>query len=128
VNELLGIIFLFCGAFFIFIGSLGVLRFPDTLMRAHALSKALTLGITLMLIGTWVTLYEEIEGMKIFLAILFLFLTIPVAGHLLGFMAYRKEILQSTEQEEEIGKITAKESPSLKTRKIFLRKEGKEIE
>ena len=50
MSELFSACFLLGGAVFIFIGSLGVARLPDVLCRAHALSKALTLGIALMLI------------------------------------------------------------------------------
>ncbi|MCB1149176.1 MAG: monovalent cation/H(+) antiporter subunit G [Chlamydiia bacterium] len=78
---------LLLGALLIFIGALGVVKFPDALMRAHALSKALTLGIALMLLGLIPFLQSYAEGIKIFLAILFLFATIPIAGHIFALYA-----------------------------------------
>jgi multicomponent Na+:H+ antiporter subunit G len=43
--EALSAALLACGAFFFLAGTLGVLRFPDTLSRLHALTKADNLGL-----------------------------------------------------------------------------------
>jgi multicomponent Na+:H+ antiporter subunit G len=39
------------GAFFFLAGTVGLLRFPDTLSRLHALTKADTLGLGLIALG-----------------------------------------------------------------------------
>ena len=39
------------GAFFFLAGTVGLLRFPDTLTRLHALSKADSLGLGLVVLG-----------------------------------------------------------------------------
>lgn len=39
------------GAFFFLAGTVGLLRFPDTLTRLHALTKADNLGLGLMALG-----------------------------------------------------------------------------
>ena len=39
------------GAFFYLAGTVGLLRFPDTLTRLHALTKADNLGLGLVVIG-----------------------------------------------------------------------------
>lgn len=39
------------GVFFFLAGSLGLLRFPDALSRLHALTKADTLGLGLIVLG-----------------------------------------------------------------------------
>lgn len=39
------------GAFFFLAGTLGLLRFPDTLTRLHALTKADNLGLGLVVLG-----------------------------------------------------------------------------
>jgi multicomponent Na+:H+ antiporter subunit G len=39
------------GAFFFFAGTVGLLRFPDSLTRLHALAKADNLGLGLIVIG-----------------------------------------------------------------------------
>lgn len=39
------------GAFFFLAGTVGLLRFPDTLTRLHALTKADNLGLGLIMVG-----------------------------------------------------------------------------
>jgi multicomponent Na+:H+ antiporter subunit G len=39
------------GAFFFLAGTIGLLRFPDTLTRLHALTKADNLGLGLVVLG-----------------------------------------------------------------------------
>ncbi len=53
MNELLSVfswLLLAGGLLFFFAGSVGLLRFPDTLSRLHALTKADTLGLGLGLV------------------------------------------------------------------------------
>ncbi|RUT28372.1 monovalent cation/H(+) antiporter subunit G [Arsenicitalea aurantiaca] len=86
--DLLAIAFKAAGAAFLFIAALGVMRLPDPFQRMHAATKAGTLGAGLVLIGTVITL-EGTDTLVIgVLAILFLLLTVPIAGHLLGRAAY----------------------------------------
>ena len=75
-------IFLVLGSIFIFIGALGILKLPGALMRAHALSKAMLLGISLILLALVPSLQTNAEIIKVLLAIVFLILTIPIAGHI----------------------------------------------
>lgn len=82
---------LLTGSLLIFLAALGVVRFPDALCRAHALAKATTCGICLMLIGLWIALNNEISGLKIFLVIVFSLTTIPLASHLSALLMYRYE-------------------------------------
>lgn len=77
------------GAALILTAAIGIVRLPDVLCRAHAVAKAMTLGIFLMLLGLWVYLGERETALKIILAIFFQLVTIPVASHLLGLMALR---------------------------------------
>jgi multicomponent Na+:H+ antiporter subunit G len=49
--DLFTIVSIACGAFFFLAGKLGLLRFPDTLSRLHALSKADNLGLGLIVLG-----------------------------------------------------------------------------
>ncbi len=89
MREVFTALFLFSGIIFILIGCIGVLRLPDPLCRAHALSKALTFGISLMLIGFWIYLGAVLAGLKIALAIIFLFITIPLSGHLFALYSIK---------------------------------------
>lgn len=75
---------LLSGSVVTFIAALGVLRLPDFYMRMHAATKAGVVGPSLILMGAG--FYEpSLSGwIKIALAILFLFMTTPIAAHLLG--------------------------------------------
>ena len=66
---------LLIGAAFILIAAIGVVRFPDFLARMHAVSKATTFGLGCMLLAILA---------KVGFAIVFIFLTIPVAAHLIA--------------------------------------------
>jgi multicomponent Na+:H+ antiporter subunit G len=50
IDVLSGILVL-CGAFFFLAGTVGLLRFPDALTRLHALTKADTLGLGLVVMA-----------------------------------------------------------------------------
>lgn len=91
MTELISSIFVVVGVAFIFIGGLGILKLPDPLCRSHAISKALTFGITLMLIGLLFHLQGVIVSIKIFLAIFFLFLSMPLSGHIFALYASRQD-------------------------------------
>lgn len=76
------------GSIFLLAAALGLVRFKDPLQRMHAATKAGTIGAGLVVAGTLCTM-SDVEGIAIgVLAIVFLFLTAPVAGHLLGRAAY----------------------------------------
>lgn len=47
----LAVLFCSAGAVFFFAGTVGLLRFPDTYSRLHALTKADNLGLGLIIIG-----------------------------------------------------------------------------
>jgi multicomponent Na+:H+ antiporter subunit G len=100
VREVATTLLLLSGVLLIVIAAFGVARLPDLYCRAHALAKAVTLGIMLLLLGLWVDLAEEAVGLKIGLAIFFQFVTIPVAGHLLMLVARQKNIPRWKERPE----------------------------
>ncbi|MGA9268910.1 MAG: monovalent cation/H(+) antiporter subunit G, partial [Rhodomicrobium sp.] len=51
VADIFTVITVSAGAFFFMAGSVGLLRFPDTLTRLHALTKADNLGLGLVVLG-----------------------------------------------------------------------------
>ncbi len=51
VLDLMTIAAVSAGAFFFLAGTVGLLRFPDTLTRLHALTKADNLGLGLVVLG-----------------------------------------------------------------------------
>jgi multicomponent Na+:H+ antiporter subunit G len=45
-----------------------------------------------MLVGLWVHIDEQQTGMKIVLAMFFQMVTIPIASHLIGLLAFQADI------------------------------------
>lgn len=77
------------GVFFSLVAALGVARLPDTYLRMHASTKAVTLGMWLVSLGVAVQLGTPTAA-AFALLISFLFaLTAPVSGHVLARAAYR---------------------------------------
>jgi multicomponent Na+:H+ antiporter subunit G len=92
MKDLLTIVLLLNGAFFILTAAIGILRLPDVLCRLHAVAKALTLGIFLLLLALWVHLGERQTALKILVAVFFQIVTIPVSSHLIGLLAFQKDL------------------------------------
>lgn len=85
---------LLLGSLSMLLAAIGLLRFPDFFTRAHAGTKAASLGAGLILIAAVLPLSGEPIAVRVWLTIFFIFLTIPVAGHLLGRAAYLKGLPQ----------------------------------
>lgn len=92
MSEFVVATLILAGSLLMLIASIGVLRLPDVLCRSHAVAKALTLGVFLMLFGLWIHLEGEETALKILLAIFFQVVTIPVASHLVGLLALKKNL------------------------------------
>ncbi len=92
MNEIVQGSLIVAGVLLLLVAGIGLLRLPDPLCRSHAVAKAVSLGISLILLGAWVKLGEAGAGMKLLLAILFQLATMPVASHLLARAAYEKNL------------------------------------
>lgn len=77
------------GAALMLLASVGVLRFPDALMRANVATKAAGLGVACVLAGAAVLLASPSAAIKLALAVVLQFATAPLAGHVIGRGAYR---------------------------------------
>lgn len=84
--ELLLSVLILIGAAFTLIGSLGLLRLRDFYSRLHGPTKATTLGVGSLLIASAVFFSHQDEGLSLHevLITLFLFITAPVAAHLMA--------------------------------------------
>lgn len=80
------------GAVLMVIAGLGVVRMPDLPTRMHASSKAGTLGAALVVVAVAVHLGEGGVAVRAVLVVLFLFLTAPVASHLIARAGYRSGV------------------------------------
>jgi len=65
VLDILTMIAVSLGAFFFLAGTVGLLRFPDTLSRLHALSKADNLGLGLVVLGLLPQAGDLRDGLKL---------------------------------------------------------------
>lgn len=89
LQELASALLLVVGALLLLIAAIGVVRMPDVFLRMSAVSKASSLGAGLMLLAAAIWQAEFSVIARAVAAILFLFLTAPVASHLIGRAAYR---------------------------------------
>lgn len=77
------------GLFFLFVGTLGILRFPDVYTRAHSAAKCDTLGAILCLFALILYGGFSYSSLKILLTIVFLWITAPTATHLISKAHYK---------------------------------------
>ncbi|HWM19977.1 MAG TPA: monovalent cation/H(+) antiporter subunit G [Ilumatobacteraceae bacterium] len=77
------------GAILILLAGIGVVRFDDALARMHALTKATTLGLLLVLLGAAIDLHDPNDITSLILAAALQVLTSPVSAHLIGRATYR---------------------------------------
>ncbi|WP_075619944.1 monovalent cation/H(+) antiporter subunit G [Paenisporosarcina indica] len=78
------------GVIFTLVTAVGLIRLPDIYTRTHAASKSATLGVMFILIGVFLHFWL-IEGhlnSRILLGIIFLFITGPIGGHVIGRASY----------------------------------------
>ncbi len=84
VQDLIAFFFILCGAFFMLMGSIGLLRLPDFYSRTHATGKVDTLGIMLSLLG--LAIYEglTLNSLKLLVVMIFVLAVNPVGTHALA--------------------------------------------
>lgn len=94
------------GAAFVLIAGLGVWRFKDVYMRMHAATKAGTLGLGFLLAAAGAAEPSLEILIKAGAVIVFIFLTAPVAAHMLSRAAYlmKSELSPGTRQDALLGK------------------------
>ncbi len=91
ILDLLALICLLGGLFFLFVGTLGLLRLPDVYNRLHATTKCDTLGVGLVLLS--LILQSSLAvGVRLALLIVFILATNPTAAHVIARAAYKTGI------------------------------------
>ncbi len=76
------------GTLFIFLAALGIVRMPDFYLRLSVTTKAITLGLGLILIGAAFFFGNIAVTSRVVAIIFFLILTAPVAAHMIGRASY----------------------------------------
>jgi multicomponent K+:H+ antiporter subunit G len=92
--ELLITAFLLLGAVVAAIGSFGLAKLPDFYMRLHGPTKASTLGVGCVLLGSLLYFSHQQDGLSVqeALVTLFLFATAPVSAHMLAKAALHRRL------------------------------------
>jgi multicomponent Na+:H+ antiporter subunit G len=83
------IILLAFGGLFSLLAAVGILVMPDVYTRMQAASKAVTFGATSIVLAAAVHFRDADVVARCLLVCVFLFVTIPVASHLIARAAYR---------------------------------------
>ncbi len=107
VNEivsLLAALVILLGSMMALISTLGLVRFKDVYTRSHAATKSSTLGVLLTLSGVFIyfMVNDNYFSVRLILGIAFLYLTSPVAGHLITRAAYHSGVKVYTKDNKEI--------------------------
>ncbi len=89
IFDLIGALLLAGGAFFCLGGALGLVRFPDILARMHTATKPQVFGLLLVLLGVAFSIRDPRVWLSLAVVLVLQILTAPVAGHLIGRVAYR---------------------------------------
>jgi multicomponent Na+:H+ antiporter subunit G len=87
-------IFLLGGALVTTFAMIGIVRLPDMYSRLHAATKSSTLGVIMLMIGTFLYFWYvqgEIDT-QILLSALFILATAPVTGHMLSRSAFHADV------------------------------------
>lgn len=83
IVEWIGNLLLIAGGILLVLAAWGVLILPDALARQHAATKAGTLAISLICVGAMV-LADSSWFSRLLAILVFLFITLPLASHLLA--------------------------------------------
>lgn len=85
---------LLTGSLFALIGSIGLVKLPDFFMRLHGPTKATTLGVGALVVGSMLYFSQQAgePSLHELLITLFLFLTAPVSAHMLAKAAMHEKL------------------------------------
>lgn len=120
IANILVVLLISIGVIFTVVAVIGVLRLPDVYTRSHAATKSTTFGVLCTLSGVFLYFWL-IEGdfnIKLLLGIIFLFITAPIGGHIMGRAAYISGVKPSEltvkDELEEVVKQAKKDRTSQK--------------
>ena len=94
IVEWIAVLLILLGAIVSVISAFGLIRLPDVYTRSHAATKSATLSVLACLIGAFIYFWSNdgFVSIRLVLGIIFVFLTAPVAGHLVCRAAYRSRV------------------------------------
>lgn len=92
IIEIISSFFILAGVIFIVISGIGLIRLPDFYIRISAITKAITLGITLLLIGIGIYFNDLVIAGKVITIFFFMTLTSPVSAHIIARAATKNKV------------------------------------
>lgn len=54
ITDIISLVLVLAGSFFVLAAALGIIRFRDTMARVHAVAKPQTIGLVLVLLGAFI--------------------------------------------------------------------------
>lgn len=88
ILEIITLLIATVGVLFLLLSSIGILRLPDLYTRMHAAGKSSTIGTIGVLIAVAFYFADLVIAGKMVALIIFLWLTAPVAAHMLDRAAF----------------------------------------
>ena len=86
LTEIVVSLLIVAGGFFMLVGSLGLIKLPEIMMRLHAPTKATTLGVGSVLVASmlyFAVLRDDLSIHELVIT-LFLFLTAPITANFIA--------------------------------------------
>ena len=84
IKDIIGMLLIALGTVLYVIEVIGVFRFDYVLNRMHAVAIGDSLGIFMMLTGAGLLIWDWFAAARLFVILLFVWLTSPVSSHLLA--------------------------------------------
>jgi len=88
MTEIVTAVLWLAGSAFALLAAVGVLRMPDVFTRMQASTKASTLGLACLMIGTAVQMGDFASFIRVTSIGAFVFLTTPVSAHVIARASY----------------------------------------
>ena len=95
MRDVLVLFLLVVGVGFSLVAGIGVLRFPDLYTRIHAAAKVGTMGISSIVLAAALHFNNLGVTIRALLVITFVFLTAPVAAHMISRVGYKVGVRMS---------------------------------
>lgn len=86
--EVVTAILILVGALLMFLAGLGITRMPDLFLRMSATTKVATLGLGTIMLAVVIYFDDLVATSHAIATIIFVFLSAPVAAHIIGRAAY----------------------------------------
>lgn len=114
MNEMIGMSIIAVGTLFNVFGCIGLVRFPDVYNRLQASTKCVTMGTSLIVLGSVIALGSLPGVIKGLICIAFILITSPTGAHALARAAHRSgvELWEKSvvdRYEEDTGSVSGKD-------------------